>query len=141
MHLARAVEEPAQKRVLVIDDDATVRAIVAETLRGEGYRVEEAADGAAGLQEVRAAPPDLVLLDIRMAGMDGMQFLDELHQTSGSTEVPIIIITGTPELPESAHEHGIKAVLTKPFDVGLLTAMVERLVRLGGRSDDESSTA
>jgi CheY-like chemotaxis protein len=129
------VEEPAQKRVLVIDDDPTVRAIVAETLRGEGYSVEEAADGGVGLEAVGADKPDLVLLDIRMAGMDGMQFLDELHRASSSTEVPIIIITGTPELPESAHEHGIKAVLTKPFDVGLLTAMVERLVRTGGRSD------
>ena len=135
------MEEPARKRVLVIDDDATVRAIVAETLRGEGYRVEEAADGTAGLEKVGADPPDLVLLDIRMAGMDGMQFLRELHQTSSSKEVPIIIITGTPELPDSAHEHGIKAVLTKPFDLGLLTAMVERLVRAGGGSDeDESST-
>src|SRR4029078_11347580 len=96
LHWARDVEEPARKRVLVIDDDARVRAIVAETLRGEGYRVEEAADGAAGLDEVRSDPPHLVLLDMRMAGMDGMQFLDELHQTSGATEVPIIIITGTP---------------------------------------------
>src|SRR5579859_1250603 len=56
----------------------------------------------------------MVLLDMRMAVMDGMEFLDELHQTSGATDVPIIIITGTPELPESAHEHCVKAVLTKP---------------------------
>ncbi len=131
------MEEPARKRVLVIDDDATIRAIVAETLRGEGYLVQEASDGAAGLDQVRADPPDLVLLDIRMAGMDGMGFLDELHQTPSSREIPIVLITGTPELPDTPHERGIKAVLTKPFDVGLLTAMVERLVRAGVSSDQD----
>jgi CheY-like chemotaxis protein len=123
------VEELARKRVLVIDDDATVRSIIAETLRGEGYRVDQAADGAEGLDQVRTDSPDLILLDMHMAGVDGLQFLDQLRQFPGAAEIPIVVVTGTPELPDGANERGIKAVLTKPFDVGLLTVMVERLVR------------
>jgi CheY-like chemotaxis protein len=123
------VEEAARKRVLVIDDDATVRSMLAETLRGEGYAVDQAANGTEGLDRLRAETPDLILLDIHMPGLDGIGFLDEYRQRSSAVEIPIVIVTATPELPEAASELGIKAVLTKPFDIGLLTAMVERLLR------------
>jgi CheY-like chemotaxis protein len=118
-----------RRRVLVIDDDVAIRSIVAETLRGEGYRVDEASSGSEGLDHLHADSPDLILLDVQMPGLDGIGFVDQLHQKSGVADIPILILTATPELPQAAHEHGIKAVLTKPFDIGLLTAMVERLVR------------
>jgi two-component system nitrogen regulation response regulator GlnG len=64
-----------------------------------------------------------------MPGLDGIGFVDQVQQESGTANIPILILTATPELPASAHERGIKAVLTKPFDIGLLTAMVERILR------------
>jgi CheY-like chemotaxis protein len=122
------VHELERRRLLVIDDDATLRAVVAETLRGDGYRVDEAANGAEALDRLRADPPDLILLDLQMPGLDGFGFLDQYKQ-SGAPDIPIVVITATPELPEAARDLGVKAVLTKPFDIGLLTAMVERLAR------------
>jgi CheY-like chemotaxis protein len=133
------MEDAPRRRVLVIDDDAAVRSIIAETLRGEGYRVDEAGSGAEGLERLRAEPPDLILLDVQMPGMNGIGFVDQLHQEAGTTDIPIVILTATPELPESAQEHGIKAVLTKPFDIGLLTAMVERLVRASDTDNPPSA--
>jgi DNA-binding response OmpR family regulator len=118
--------------MLLVDDDASLRAVVAETLRGEGYVVDEAGDGAEGLDQLRARRPDLVLLDLAMPLVDGHGFLTESCAEADRGDIPIVIVSATPSLPEAPQELGVKAVLLKPFDLGVLLAMVERFARAAG---------
>ena len=67
-------------RILVIDDDAAIRELLRFVLEGEGYEVIEAADGAEGLQRYQAAPTDLVITDLQMPGMDGLELLEALRR-------------------------------------------------------------
>src|SRR5438067_1467898 len=116
-------EAGSSKRILLVDDDASLRAVVAETLRGEGYAVDEASDGAEALEQLRAAPPDLVLLDLAMPVVDGHGFIAAWHAQENRGDIPIIILSATPALPDAPQEAGVKAILLKPFDVGVLLAM------------------
>ncbi|HLZ25141.1 MAG TPA: response regulator [Ktedonobacterales bacterium] len=123
------MDEASAPLILVIDDDDAVRSIVAETLKGEGYRVDEASNAAAGLMRVKSGPPDLILLDIVMPVNDGYHFLERLRREGNEAEIPIILVSATHALPDAPHDLGVRAVLTKPFDVGILLAIVERLTR------------
>ena len=123
--------EGSVQRVLVVDDDDAVRSIVAETLRGEGYQVDEANNGAAALERLQADAPDVILLDIVMPVIDGYEFLKRLHQAGGMADIPIVLVSATHALSDAAHDLGVRAVLTKPFDMGMLVAIVDRLARQG----------
>jgi CheY-like chemotaxis protein len=125
-------EGSSSKRILLVDDDASLRSVVAETLRGEGYAVDEASDGAEGLEQLRAAPPDLLLLDLAMPVVDGQGLIAAWRAQEHRPDVPIVILSATPTLAEAAHEAGVKAILLKPFDLGVLLAMVERFTRAAG---------
>jgi DNA-binding response OmpR family regulator len=81
-------------RLLVVDDDLRSARVLAELLRRSGYAVEVAGGGAEGLERVRAEPPDLMVLDYEMPGLDGEAVLAELRAPDGSTEFPILILTG-----------------------------------------------
>jgi two-component system, OmpR family, response regulator len=67
-------------RILVVDDNAVIRMLLRVALEGEGYEVIEAADGAEGLQRYQAAPTDLVITDLQMPGMDGLELLQALRR-------------------------------------------------------------
>ncbi len=79
--------------MLLVEDDADVRALVRRTLSREGWTVLEAADGHAAIERLEAGPPDVVLLDLMMPRMDGFQFLDELRRTPGRQGVPVVVLT------------------------------------------------
>jgi two-component system, chemotaxis family, chemotaxis protein CheY len=125
------VVEVSLPRVLVVDDDDAVRSIVAETLRGEGYQVDEANNGAAALEQLQAVAPEVILLDIVMPVVDGYEFLERLRQEGDFADIPIVLVSATHALPDAAHDLGVRAVLTKPFDMGMLVAIVDRLARPG----------
>ena len=125
-------EGGSSKRILLVDDDASLRAVVAETLRGEGYAVDEASDGVEALEQLRAAPPDLVLLDLAMPILDGHGLIAAWRAEEERAEIPIVIVSATPTLPDTPQEAGVKALLLKPFDLGVLLAMVERFTRAAG---------
>lgn len=123
------MEDAAAPLILVVDDDQAIRSILVETLKGEGYRVDEANNGAEALERVEAAVPDLILLDIVMPVLDGFAFLDRLIGDRGAADLPIVLLSATHALPEGAQTVGVKALLTKPFDMGMLLAIVDRLTR------------
>src|SRR2546429_7569059 len=77
-------------RVLVIDDDADIRALVAELLGRAGLSVEQAEDGRSGLRALHKSPPDLVVLDVSMPDLDGWQTLERIRDLS---EVPVLMLT------------------------------------------------
>jgi len=80
-------------RVLVVDDDDTARYVARRTLSARGCLVDEASDGAAGLGALREAPPDVVVLDLKMPGMDGFAVLRELRGDPATAAVPVVVFT------------------------------------------------
>jgi CheY-like chemotaxis protein len=116
------------RRVLVIDDNEDHRQVVGAVLADEGYQVALAATGEAGLAAARAAPPDVLLLDLLMPGMDGAAVLEELRRDAELAGVAVVVTTGvqTPHVKRLLHPD---AVLFKPFGVAELIRAVEGAVK------------
>lgn len=85
---------PADKFILVVDDDEGIRSLVELIAKGEGFQVATAADGLAGAQAIEAREPDLIVADLMMPRQGGYEFLRGL-QASGNGRVPVMIITGS----------------------------------------------
>jgi len=114
--------------VLVVDDDAAVRQLVSEYLGQNDFRVSEAASGAQLMGAFRAQVVDLVLLDLRLPGEDGMQLLRALRAES---QLPVIILTGRAEEADRIMglELGADDYLTKPFSPRELLARIRTVLR------------
>ena len=82
-------------RILVVDDEPTVRSFVRYSLRGPDFEVTEATGGTDALAMIRSSRPDIVLLDIRMPGMDGVDVLRHLRKSPATKSLPVIFLTGT----------------------------------------------
>ncbi len=116
-------------RVLVIDDDVQTRALVRHMLDEEGHEVEEAVDGADGLRLFGKNPPDLVLTDINMPGLDGHDVIEAIRMQH--PDVPIIAISGggpvgREQLLLKASALGADQIIMKPFEFEQLVGAVER---------------
>jgi CheY-like chemotaxis protein len=111
-------------RVLVVDDEADIRATVSAMLEIEGYDVDEAANGADALHAIEARPPDLILLDMRMPVLDGWAFASELRRRGHRT--PIVVMTAARDAARWASEIAATAFVAKPFGLDDLITAVER---------------
>jgi len=118
-------------RVLVVDDDVTVREVVVSYLRAGGHDVVEAADGADALRSMRTQPADLVVLDLMMPGIDGLEVCRRLRATG---DVPIIMLTalGAEADRVVGLESGADDYVTKPFSPRELVLRVDALLRRAG---------
>ena len=105
----------APGRVLVVDDQKNMRATTALLLRQAGHRVAEAADGSNALEALGLGPYDVVLTDLRMPNLDGMQLLEAIQRSSPETQVIVMTAYGTIESAVEAIRHGAYDFLTKPF--------------------------
>ncbi len=125
---AATTEHP---RVLVVDDDPFMRLLVCEALTTIGMRVEEAGEGRQALDSVRRAPPELVILDIELPGMDGLETCRALRELPGAREVPVLILTGhdDSETIDRAFEAGATDFTSKPIDFRLFQHRVRFLMR------------
>ena len=103
--------------VLVVDDHEDNVAIVSRILLDRGYEVRIARDGPGALESVRQQRPDVVLLDMMMPGMDGMQVLDHLKRDPGSGSIPVVMVTAKSEDKDvlAGYESGADYYITKPF--------------------------
>ena len=106
--------------ILLIDDEKSIRNVLKDILQHEGYRIEEAADGEQGLQKLAAQPFDLVLCDIKMPKMDGLEVLQQIMQLQ--PDVPVIMISGhgTIETAVDAVKKGAFDFIAKPPDLNRL---------------------
>jgi len=116
------------KHILAVDDDATIRDLVAEYLGEQGYRVTTLASGAELLPAMASDPADLVLLDVRMPGQDGFSIARAVREKSG---VPIIMLTGQAHEVDRVLglELGADDYLTKPFSPRELLARIKAVLR------------
>ena len=117
----------ALKRVLVVDDDESIRAVVELALSDGGYEVAEAADGAAALTLIDKTAPDLILLDMQMPTMDGWAFAQVYHQRPGP-HAPVIVLTAALDAAARAAEIQAEGYLGKPFELADLYACVKQYV-------------
>jgi DNA-binding NtrC family response regulator len=115
-------------KILVVDDEAEIRSLLAAVLQSKGYEVVTAEDGAAALQAVPRERPAVILMDLSMPRMNGMDALPELKRLD--PELPVIICTAHADLATAvrAMKLGAYDYLTKPFDVELLILTLERAV-------------
>ena len=115
-------------RILLVDDDPNIRQLVNLYLEKEGFEVEMADRGDAALKAFQASPPDLMLLDVMLPGMDGWQVLREARRTSNA---PIIMLTAKDETFDKVLglELGADDYVAKPFDMKELVARIKAVLR------------
>ena len=118
--------DPGGARVLIVDDDPSIRRMLAVTLGKQGYRTAEASDGGEALAAMRAGEADLVLLDLMMPKVTGWQVLDERASAPELRKIPVIVITAERgDGIEKILENSTFALLLKPFDLDTLRTLVE----------------
>lgn len=113
-------------RILVIDDEPSIRQVVAFALGDEGYDVVDAADGRGALDLIGEAHPDIILLDMKMPGMDGWEFVRIYRERYGH-QAPIVILTAAQNAAQRAAEAGVESYVAKPFDLDTLIEHVATL--------------
>jgi CheY-like chemotaxis protein len=113
--------------ILVVDDDLDILEWTSMLLKSAGYEVLTATDGKGALHRLRAGTtPSLILLDLMMPGMNGWQFLDELHRDPSLTTIPVVVVSGGSYKEREIKSLGVAGYLRKPFDASTLLAMVEQ---------------
>ena len=120
----------AVARVLVADDDDRLTQLVSRYLSMEGYEVESVADGVAAVARATSPPPpSLVVLDIMMPGIDGLEACRRIRANATTRDVPVLIFSALAEESESARKAGADLMLRKPFTLPLLGSTVRQLIQ------------
>jgi DNA-binding response OmpR family regulator len=115
-------------RVLVVDDEPNIRQVLVYVLEDEGYRVEEAQDGEAALELIRRQHPDVIILDMKMPGMDGWQFVRRYRELYDH-QAPIIVLTAAQDAAKRGADVSADSYVPKPFDLDVL---IERVSSIAG---------
>jgi len=119
-----------RKRVMVVDDEDSIRELTAAWLSDEGFLVATARNGADALRQLRDFCPDVIVLDLMMPVMDGWAFAEACRRVTGAVEIPIIVVSaghGLVQASEQLRAFGVRACLAKPFDLEMLAATAATL--------------
>ena len=121
----------ANERILFVDDEAHIRKLVATYLERRGYAVELASDGLEALRLIHQAPPDLVITDVNMPGIDGMELVRRVRQSPRTARIPVLMLSARRQNDEilRGYEAGADEYVPKPIELTLLVAKVETLLR------------
>lgn len=136
------VENPKIDRILAVDDTRDNLILVETILESEGYEIDLVTDGVSALEKVALSPPDLILLDVMMPGMDGYEVTRRIRKNHEINYIPILLITA---FHESSVVEGLDAgaddFIRKPFDTDELLARVRSLLRLKHSLDEQGKMA
>jgi len=132
---------PLQGKVLIVDDDASIRRALHTTLSALGFEIEEASSGEQAVSFVRTERYDAVLLDINMPGMGGIAACRSLRQLAEGLPILMLTVRDSADDKIDALDAGADDYITKPFHVGELTARVRSAVRRSQVAQGESETA
>jgi two-component system, OmpR family, response regulator MprA len=123
--------EDNRPRLLVVDDEQSIVDFIRLGMRYEGYRVEEASDGVTGFDAAQRLRPSLVILDVMLPGMDGIEVCRRLRENEATQDIPILMLTAKDEVRDrvTGLDAGADDYLTKPFSFEELLARVRALLR------------
>ncbi len=140
--MAERAPDPRPPRALIVDDDPVIRLLAGQALEGVGFAIDEAESGRLALEQARAVPPDLVVLDLVMPGLDGFETCVKLRALDGMRDVPILVTTGLsdPATIDRAYETGASEFINKPIDWLLFQHRVRFLMRAHGAFRDLTRT-
>jgi len=113
--------------ILIVDDQAGIRHLLLEALSNEGYRLEIAASGPEALKKISDRGPSIVLLDIKMPGMNGLDTLEELRKIAPETTVVIMTAYGELDIITEAKKMGVQHYIVKPFDLNEVRYLIKGL--------------
>lgn len=121
----------SKKRILIIEDELDMAELVAMRLKKEGYAVDVTNDGAEGLKQAQASPPDLIVLDLMLPGMSGTDIAQQIRNDPRTSSVPIIMATAKSEESDVVVglHLGADDYVTKPFSMSVLAARVAAVLR------------
>jgi PAS domain S-box-containing protein len=122
-----AISSAYQRSILVVDDDNHIRQLLRQVCEPRGYLVREARDGADAIAQIKSLQPDLILLDIMMPKMNGLDVALVIANDPSTANIPVVILSGIEE-KERAASLGVDEYLTKPIDVDLLNNTIDRLL-------------
>ena len=132
LHFRVSGKEPyrtvAQKTILVADDDASIRSLLKQLLADEGFAVIEASTGVEVVDKVKESSPDLVIMDVRMPELDGIEALSRVKATNPKTAVLIMTAFGSSNAAIRAMELGAFDYITKPFELDKISHTVKRVL-------------
>src|SRR3990172_2225088 len=128
--MAEQLPTPTSQTILVADDSAAIREVLSELLRQRGYQTITVTNGAEALQALESKPVDLVLTDVRMPGMGGLNLLEKVQMHM--PDIPVVLLTAWPsvEVTVQALRLGARDFLTKPTSSRELLRVVESQMRL-----------
>lgn len=114
-------------RVLIVDDEPSIRQVVSEVLEAQGFYVETAIHGQDALARMRANEPDVIVTDLMMPVMDGWAFIRQCRRVSIRELIPIVVMSAHYQLAESVLDCDVQGFVGKPFEIDVLVSAVERL--------------
>ena len=130
------------KRILIIEDDRDIIELVRYNLVNEGFQVSAASDGTSGLASLKKSPPDILLLDLMLPRLSGLEICKEIRRDSALNRLPILMLTARGEEADRVVglEMGADDYVTKPFSPRELAARVRALLRRTDPADDSQRT-
>jgi two-component system, chemotaxis family, chemotaxis protein CheY len=119
------------RRILTVDDSSSIREMVGFTLRKAGYEVVEAVDGKDGLGKVSLGKFDLIITDLNMPNIDGIQLISAVRKLPGCSFIPILMLTteSQADKKDAGRKAGATGWIVKPFNADQLIAVIQKLVK------------
>jgi two-component system, response regulator, stage 0 sporulation protein F len=116
----------AKRKLLIVDDQFGIRILLNEIFQKEGYQTFQAANGVQALNLVQNESPELVILDMKIPGMDGLEILKRVKKINASIKVIIMTAYGELDMIQEAIDHGAITHFSKPFDIDEIIAAVKK---------------
>lgn len=123
-------------RILLVDDEETIRYVLKEALVSEGYKVDVARDAFQALERFKTASYDLIITDIKMRGMDGIQLIREIKKSDSNLKIVIITAYGSLETVKEAAKLGVVEMISKPFKIREIKDVLVRMLNDSSISND-----
>ncbi len=120
-----------KSRILIVDDDSTMRLLMTETLLEDGYLIDQVDNGLDAIEAIKTNAPDMVLLDVKMPGMSGFEVCAEIRRLTGATDISIVMVTGLDDSKsiEKAFDLGATAFITKPINWDTFPYRIQYLLK------------
>jgi CheY-like chemotaxis protein len=132
-----------KKRILLAEENQQLAVAIADRLRQQGFAVDHESDGVAALRAIAAEPPDLLLLELKLPGLHGIELIKKLRQSARTNKLPVVVLTGFykgEKFQNAAKSHGVTHYLEKPLKASQLIAAVNKELGLKVKEQDAPET-